>query len=179
LPVKCAERVERGEVKSQDSVLAQTDVDARWTKKGEESFFGYKNHVKCDSESKIIVAFSVADVSVYDSLEFVGLVDEKDCDVKADSAYIGTYRDELLRLFPGVRVHVCSCAYRNKSLTFEEKEIDRLIARVLCRVVHVFGYMTRFMGGVCLCVHGLGRVGRDVASKILAYNLRRYMFLVG
>ncbi len=75
MPVKCAERVERGEVKSQDSVLAQTDVDARWTKKGEESFFGYKNHVKCDSESKIIVAFSVADVSVYDSLEFVGLVD--------------------------------------------------------------------------------------------------------
>ncbi len=28
-------------------------------------------------------------------------------------------------------------------------------------------------------VHGLGRVGREGASKNLAYNLRRYMFLVG
>ena len=179
LPAKCAERVERSEVKSQDNVVAQVDVDARWTKKGEESFFGYKNHVKCDSDSKIITAFSVTDASVHDSLEFVGLVDEKDRDVKADSAYIGTYRDEILRLFPSVRVHVCSRAYRNKPLTFEEKENNKLIACVRCRVEHVFGYMTRFMCGVCSRVHGLGRVGRDVASKNLAYNLRRYVFLVG
>jgi len=67
LPAKCAERIEKSEIKSQDNVLAQTDVDARWAKKGEESFFGYKNHVKCDSESKIITAFSVTDASVHDS----------------------------------------------------------------------------------------------------------------
>jgi hypothetical protein len=48
-------------------VLAQTDVDARWAKKGGESFFGYKNHVKCDSDSRIIAAFSVTGVSVHDS----------------------------------------------------------------------------------------------------------------
>jgi len=42
-----------------------------------------------------------------------------------------------------------------------------------------FGYMTRFMVGVSSRVHGLARVGRDVASKNLAYNLRRYVFLVG
>jgi IS5 family transposase len=64
LPAKCAERMEKGEIKSQDNVLAQTDVDARWTKKGEEFFFGYKNHVKCDSDSKIVTAFSVTDASV-------------------------------------------------------------------------------------------------------------------
>ena len=28
---------------------------------------------------------------------------------------------------------------------------NRFIACVRVRVVHVFGYMTRFMGGVCLC----------------------------
>jgi len=92
LPTKCVARIEKGEVKSQDNVVAQTDVDAHWTKKGEESFFGYKNHVKCDSDSKIITGFSVTDASVHDSQEFVGLVDEKDRDVKADSAYIGVYR---------------------------------------------------------------------------------------
>jgi len=34
------------------------------------------------------------------------------------------------------------------------------------------------MGCVCSCVRGLARVGREGASKNLAYNLRRYMFLV-
>jgi IS5 family transposase len=91
LPAKCVTRIEKGEIKHQDNVLAQTDVDARWTKKGNDSFFGYKNHVKCDSESKIITAFSVTDASVHDSGEFVGLIDEKDSDVKADSAYVGEY----------------------------------------------------------------------------------------
>jgi len=68
----------------------------------------------------------------------VGLVDEKDRDVKADSAYIGAYRDELLRLFPDVNVHVCSRAYRNKPLTEEEKAGNRFIARVRARIEHVF-----------------------------------------
>ncbi|MDR0373512.1 MAG: transposase [Nitrososphaerota archaeon] len=85
---KCATRIEKGEIKYQDNVLAQTDVDARWTKKGDESFFGYKNHVKCDSDSKIITAFSVTDASVHDSQEFVGLIDEKNEDVEADSALL-------------------------------------------------------------------------------------------
>jgi IS5 family transposase len=64
-------------------------VDARWTKKGEELFFGYKNHVKCDSESKIIMGFSVTGVSVHDCQKFVGLVNEKVQDVKVDCGYVG------------------------------------------------------------------------------------------
>jgi IS5 family transposase len=154
-------------------------VDARWTWKGEESFFGYKNHVKCDSDSKIITAFSVTDASVHDSQEFVGLIDEKDEDVKVDCGYVGDYGDELLRLFLGIRVHVCARAYRNRLLTEEEKAGNRFIARVRARIEHVFGYMTRFMVGISCRVHGFGRVGREIACKNLAYNLRWFVFLVG
>jgi len=109
----------------------------------------------------------------------VGLIDEKDRDVTADSAYVGGYVDEILRLFPEVRIRICSRAYRNKPLSVEEKESNRLIARVRARIEHIFGYMGRFMAGLSLCVHGFDRVGRDVVSKNLAYNFRRYMFLVG
>jgi hypothetical protein len=85
----------------------------------------------------------------------------------------------ILRLFPGVRVHVCSRAYRNKPLTEDETVGNRVIACVRCRIEHVFGYMTRFMAGITCRVHGLGRVGWEVACKNLAYNLKRYVFLVG
>jgi len=87
LDAKCAERLEKGEIKNTKNVTAQIDKDARWTKKNDESFFGYKDHVKCDSDSKIITNFSVTDASVHDSQEFVGLIDEKDNEVKADSGY--------------------------------------------------------------------------------------------
>jgi hypothetical protein len=60
-------------------------------------------------------------VSVHDSREFVVLIDEKDEAVKVDSAYVGDYKDEILRLFLGIRVHVCARAFRNKPLTEEEK----------------------------------------------------------
>jgi len=33
--------------------LSQKDIDARWTKKNNETFYGYKNHIKSDQKSKL------------------------------------------------------------------------------------------------------------------------------
>lgn len=49
------------------SKLAQKDTDARWTKKGNETHFGYKNHVKCDADSKLITNYGVTDAAPHDS----------------------------------------------------------------------------------------------------------------
>ena len=97
--------------------MSQIDVDARWTKNGDESFFGYKNHVKCDSDIKIIVAFSVTDASVYDSLEFVGLIDGKGEDVWVGCGCVGDYMEEVLWLFFGVWVYVCFRVFCNRFLS--------------------------------------------------------------
>lgn len=180
LPAKNAERQQKGEIKNAANVEAQMDMDARWTKKGDESFFGYKDHVKCDSESKIIVDYSVTDASVHDSQELEKLIDKKDNDVKLDSGYVG---EELLRRilakFPDLKIHVCARAYRNKPLTDEEKAENKKISHVRARIEHIFGYMTRFMSGITTRVHGIDRVKRDIAAKNLAYNLKRYVCLVG
>ena len=65
------------------------------------------------------------------------------------------------------------------SLSEEERVGNRLISCVRARVEHIFGYMTRFMAGISCRVHGFGCVCCEVACKNLAYNLRRFMFLVG
>ena len=180
LPVKSAERLAKGEIKDAANVEAQMDMDARWTKKNDESYFGYKDHVKCDSESKIITDFSVTDASVHDSQEFVGLVDEKDCDVKLDSGYAGEeFQKELLAKFPNIKIHVCTRAYRNKPLTDEDKAKNKEIAHIRARIEHIFGYMTRFMAGITSRVHGIARIKRDVTAKNLAYNLRRCVCITG
>jgi len=180
LPAKCLERLENKEIKSIENVISQMDMDARWTKKGNESYFGYKDHVKCDSESKIITDFSVTDASVHDSQEFVELVDEKDKDVKVDSGYAGEeFQEQISEKFPEIEVHVCARAYRNKPLTEEDKGKNKEISKTRSRIEHIFGYMTRFMAGITSRVHGIDRVTRDVTAKNMAYNMKRYVFIKG
>ena len=73
LPTKCSDQLEKGEIKNTKNVIVQINTDARWTKKGDESFFGFKDHVKCDIDSKIITDFSVTDAFVHDSQD-AGLI---------------------------------------------------------------------------------------------------------
>jgi len=180
LPAKSAERQANGEIKNAENVEAQMDMDARWAKKGDESFFGYKDHVKCDSDSKIITDFSVTDASVHDSQELVGLVDGKDNDLKLDSGYVGEdLEKEILASFPHIKINVCARAYRNTPLTDEDKAKNKIIAHTRARIEHIFGYMTRFMAGITSRVHGHARVKRDITAKNLAYNIKRYVCIAG
>ena len=55
------EKIKNGEIpeewKKNPHKMAQKDVDARWTKKRDETHYGYKNHVKMDADSKLILDY--------------------------------------------------------------------------------------------------------------------------
>lgn len=53
------------------------DIDARWTKKNGETFYGYKNHAKVDTKSKFINKYVVTDASVHDSQALDDLLEKK------------------------------------------------------------------------------------------------------
>src|SRR4030067_2326244 len=55
--------------------LAQKDVCARWTKKGDETHYGYKNHGNADDEHKLGQSYAVSDAAVHDSQVFDELLD--------------------------------------------------------------------------------------------------------
>jgi IS5 family transposase len=77
--------------------LAQKDVDARWTKKNNQTYYGYKNHTKVDSESKLISNYLVTDASVHDSQALDQLLEEKD---KGEQLYAwNDYRNNRRLLF--------------------------------------------------------------------------------
>jgi len=82
------------EVKSE-----QKDTKARWSKKGEASYFGYKDHVKADKVGKLITSYEVTDAVVHDSRVLPKFLDERDThhDVFADSAYEGQKVEQALR----------------------------------------------------------------------------------
>jgi IS5 family transposase len=68
---------------------AQKDKDARWTKKNEQNFYGYKNHVGIDRKHKIIRRYAETDASVHDSQKLDEVLDKSNTsnEVWADSAY--------------------------------------------------------------------------------------------
>ena len=74
----------------------QKDMDARWTKKNNERHYGYKNHVKADTQSKLTETYAVTDASVHDSQMLAPLVDGTVGAVYADSAYRSAAAEAML-----------------------------------------------------------------------------------
>jgi len=68
----------------------QKDIDARWTQKGGQKYFGYKDHAKIDAKSKLIDTYEVTSAEVHDSQPTEKLLRQEDKEQKlyADSAYI-------------------------------------------------------------------------------------------
>ena len=87
--IKNGEIPEEWEKPENKSKLAQKDIDADWTKKNGERHFGYKDHVKCDADSKLITNYSVTSASVHDSQRCLVFIGQEDEVLYADSAYSG------------------------------------------------------------------------------------------
>lgn len=120
-------QIKSGEVpeswRDKPNKVAQKDVDACWTKKNNETFYGYKNHTKCDVKSKLITGYLVTDASVHDSKPTVDLLDKKDegQDLYADSAYVGKELEKVLREEKKVILQIIEKGYHNNPLSEKQK----------------------------------------------------------
>lgn len=50
-------------------------------------YYGYKDHVKADADSKLIIDYAVTPANVHDSQPMPGMINSKDKAIYADSAY--------------------------------------------------------------------------------------------
>ena len=77
---------------------AQKDINARWLTKNKERHYGYKDHIKIDKKSKIIIKYRVTSAEVHDSQELKNLIDKNnDRRLYGDSAYTG---EEVQKCIP-------------------------------------------------------------------------------
>lgn len=151
------------------------DIDACWTKKNGETFFGYKNHAKVDEKSKFIDNYEVTDASVHDSQPLDDLLTEDDGgqDFFADSAYTGEEQEKVINKYEmNNKVH--EKGYRNKPLTDEQKANNKEKSKTRARVEHVFGFMEQSMNGLTVKSVGIKRATGIIGLINLTYNLFRY-----
>lgn len=156
--------------------LSQKDTDARWARKNNQTYFGYKDHVKADAKSKLITNYSVTGASTNDNQEFIGLLDEHDKVIYADSGYVGQkYADQL----PAGAINMIhEKAEKNRPLTENQKKSNREKSRIRCRIEHIFGYMTGVMHGITIRSVGMDRAKFNIGMMNLTYNLCRFTFLM-
>lgn len=172
------EQIKQGETpkdwEDKPNKLSQKDVDARWTKKRDQKYFGYKDHIKVDAKSKIITSYTVTDASVHDSQETESLLSEKDSGQPfyGDSAYSGATVAEVLKN-KKMDNQIHEKGYRDHPLTETQKESNRQKSKIRARVEHVFGFMVNSMGRMYIRCIGKTRARAMIGLTNLIYNLFR------
>lgn len=154
--------------------LCQKDIDARWTKKNDATYYGYKNHVKADVKTKLIEKYKVTDASVHDSQTTEELLTEKDKGqpLYADSAYTGEEQEKVYKKKKVIN-KVIDKGYRNKPLSEKQKASNKEKSRIRARVEHLFGFMENSMNGSFVRTIGLARAKAKIGMMNLTYNICR------
>ncbi|MCC7004669.1 IS5 family transposase [Candidatus Nomurabacteria bacterium] len=158
---------------------SQKDVDAKWTKKNNKSYFGYKHHVVVDAKSKIIEDYEVTVASVHDSVTAPELLErlKEGSEVSADSAYNSDNIKDVIKE-KKLDAKICKKGARNHPLGEEDKNYNKEVSRIRARVEHVFGDIEKF-GGDFIRTIGKRRAEVQIFLTTFVYNLRRYKFLAG
>jgi len=158
--------------------LAQKDVDARWTKKNHVSYYGYKNHVKCETTHKFVTQYKVTHAAVNDS-QVLELINEEDRGqvFYADSAYkTSPIEQKLISL--DMPNKIIERAYRNTPLTEEQKKNNKEKSKVRARIEHIFGFVENSMNGSYIRTIGLERATAVIGLMNLTYNMFRKIQVV-
>jgi IS5 family transposase len=162
--------------------LRQKDTDARWVKKNNEKYYGYKNHINADQSNKLVQSFAVSNAAVHDSQVFEELLDQtidtegKKRPIFADSAYRSKDQEESLAT-NGFESQIHEKGTRCHPLTDEQKASNRIKSKTRARVEHVFGAQ-HAMGGHIVRTIGIARAKAKIGMMNLVYNMRRLIQLI-
>jgi IS5 family transposase len=159
---------------SKPNKKCQKDVDARWTQKNNVTFYGYKNHVKSDTKTKLIEKFKVTSASVHDSQAIEELLTENDegQPLYADSAYTGKDQEKVYQKKKVIN-QVHEKGSRNHPLTDEQKANNKEKSTIRVRVEHIFGFVENSMNGSIVRTIGIVRATAKIGMMNLTYNICR------
>ncbi len=162
-----------------ENKIRQKDTDAQWTRKHFQNYFGYKNHIKIDSYTKLITDFRVTVANIMDNHIADSLLDKKEDGgqpLYGDSAYSSKELDECYKRKSLIN-KVIKQGYRYKKLSEADKKANTKNSRIRSRIEHVFGFMTNSMNGMFLRYRSLIRNQIGIGLMNLTYNLFRLVQL--
>ena len=186
VPVQRNNREENSELKSGEipkdwskNKVRQKDTDAKWTRKNNTDYFGYKNHIKADSKTKIITGYKITTANISDRYIVRELLNKKEDGgqpLYGDAAY----NDKTLVEFydhMGVINKTNVQGYKNRKLTERERKKNKNKSKIRSRVEHIFGFMVNTMRSKILKYRSYIRNKAALGLINLTYNLFRLVQL--
>jgi transposase, IS5 family len=154
--------------------LRQKDLSASWVTHNGNRYFGYKDHVKADTKTKLITAYQVTPAHVHDSNMITELLSARDKDqpLWADSAFRSQEAEERLKR-KGIKSEIHEKGYRGKPLNKEQMDRNRVKSKVRARVEHIFAFMENSMNGMYLRSRNLVNIRGAIGMMNITYNLFR------
>lgn len=158
---------------------SQIDSDANWTVKRNKTYFGYKNHIKIDADTKLIESSIVTTAEVHDSQMFPDLLSESDrgCEIFADKGYAGMGCLTAV-VNAKAKPRILHKAYRSKPISEKQKSENRNWSKIRARVEHIFGEQLTSMRFTGIRTVGFDRAEFVIQMNNLVYNIKRLKVLV-
>ena len=150
--------------------LAHKDRDARWTKKNQQVFFGYKNHVNVDLESKLIIRSEVTD-AVHDSQAIDALTRKGDPKPGSTPVIAVSHAPFSPPSLSRHRFVKRACEASRSPGRRSERIAES--PKGAPRVEHVFGFMTVNMKAMYRRCVGMVRNRASIIFCNLVYNMAR------
>lgn len=149
------------------------DPDAGWTRKGGNSWFGYKAHVGVDEGSGLIRRAALSSARIYESQVAEALICGDERAVYGDKAY--EHKDRRRRLkAAGIKDRIMHRSHKNQAaLPPWQARRNRLISPIRTAVERVFGTLKRGYGYTRVRYRGLAANLLQLRFLCIAYNLRR------
>lgn len=157
----------------------QKDTDAKWTTKNDKKYFGYKNHIKADTKTKLITGYKVTAGNIHDNEMIGALLDRKEDGgqpVHADRAYRSEAIEQMCRR-KNIESQIHEKGYRHKKLTKRQQQRNKKKSKIRARIEHIFGFMTNSMNNMYLHYRNLVRNQAAIGLMNLTYNLFRLVQL--
>jgi IS5 family transposase len=162
-----------------ENKLRQKDTDAQWVTHNGKNYFGYKNHIKADSKTKLITGYKVNTANIHDSEILAELIDKKEDSEQplyADSAYRSEAIETLCKN-KGITSCIHEKGYRGNPLTKRQQQRNRKKSKIRARVEHIFGFITNSMNSMYLHYRNFVRNQAAIGIMNLTYNLFRLVQL--
>ncbi len=148
-----------------------SDKDARWLRKGNKSYFGYKGFVITDSEKGYIERVHVTSANVSEIKELKNVIEglEMSC-LYGDKGYASQENRQHLKSL-NIEDGIMHKASKSKMLTEEERRKNQSISKKRFVVERCFGTLKRQFKFVRASYWTRTKVEGQMILKAIAYNL--------
>jgi IS5 family transposase len=169
-PDSALEVDETGEVVSESCAI---DSEARWSKKGNQCYFGYRAYAVVDEKDGYIRGMYTAPANESEQHHLFSALQEADFMPKrvyADKGYASGANRQALQARQ-IKSAIMHRAYRNRPLTARQKLANQLIGKVRFVVERCFGTLKRQFGMHRARYYGVEKVNGQLLLKAMCMNL--------